>query len=244
MFVRFAIVGLQRTGTSYLVDLLGRHPEIHCCGEIFGEGGINLRWPEDFGDRRAWRSTAKELGEIRRNDSGEFLTRLLALDFGKRVTGFKILPNQNPPMLERILEDRSIAKILQSRRNALARYASLYAARTAARYGRSADKPLVEFKAKQFVKIHQQNTTYFDDIERRLEAGGQRFHRSRFEEINDPARHIAVLDFLGVVSTLPSLKGAPPNRGSSDVLSRFSNPEDAEAYLRDQDLMHWAREDL
>jgi hypothetical protein len=66
--VRFAIVGLQRTGSSHLVELLSRHPEIHCCGEIFNPDRINLRWPESMGGRRAGREIVNELRSIREQD--------------------------------------------------------------------------------------------------------------------------------------------------------------------------------
>jgi hypothetical protein len=242
MLVRFAIVGLQRTGSSYLVNLLGSHPEIHCCGEIFNPDGINLRWPENMGGRRAGREIVSELKELRPRDPQAFLQSVFAIEFGATAVGFKIFPGHNPQMFERILDDRDIAKIVHSRDNGLARYASLRAARTTRDFVSGAEKPLVAFKAKQFAPFHLEHATFFDEIERRIAARGQRLHRSHFEELSDPTRLIALLEFLGVAPELPPLPQPPANRGSSDVLSRFSNPEAAEAYLREHNLMHWARE--
>src|ERR1700733_1661572 len=65
--MRFAIVGLKRTGSSYLINLLGGHPEIHCCGEIFNPDGVNLRWPKDSGGRRAARELEKEIESLRQD---------------------------------------------------------------------------------------------------------------------------------------------------------------------------------
>jgi hypothetical protein len=244
MLVRFAIVGLQRTGSSYLVNLLWNHPEIHCCGEIFNTGSVNLRWPEEMGRRRARREIARELKELRPRDPQAFLQRIFAIDFGTKAVGFKIFPVHNKPMFERILEDRDIAKIVHSRDNGLARYASLRAARATSDFVGSTEKPLVEFKAKQFDVFRNEHTTFFDETERRLEADGQRVHHSRFEDFDNPARLATILEFLGVTPELPPLQEPPANRGSSDVLSRFSNPDVAEAYLSENDLMHWAREAL
>ncbi|HVU20223.1 MAG TPA: sulfotransferase [Rhizomicrobium sp.] len=237
--MRFAIVGLQRTGSSYLVHLLGSHPEIHCCGEIFNTGSLNLRWPKEMERRR---ETTRALREMRTRDPQEFLEGMFALDFGTRATGFKIFPSQNPAMFERILDDRSIAKIVHSRENGLARYASLRAARATGDFVGYEEKPLVEFKARRFKEFLDEHAAFFDGLERRLTADGQRFHRSRFEDFKYPERMTPILEFLGVAPTLPPLMAPPANTGPSDVLSRFSNPEDAEAYLREHNLMHWARE--
>lgn len=239
---RFAIIGLKRTGSSHLVSFLDSHPEIHCCGEIFNRDGVNLRWPKAMGGRRAGREIESELEALRTHDGQGFLARVFAIDFGKPVSGFKIFRNHNKPMLARILDDRDIVKIVHSRDNGLARYASSLANRLTGDSGRTAEKPLVEFDAAKFAAFHREHATFFDETERTLIASGQPVHRSRYEEINDPARLTAILDFLGVAPELPPLQAPPPNRGSSDTLSRFSNPGAAEAYLREHDLMHWARE--
>jgi hypothetical protein len=239
---RFAIIGLARSGSSYLVNMLDSHPEIHCCGEIFNHDGVNLRWPKTLGGRQAGRAIESELEELRARDPQAFLERVFAIDFGKPVLGFKIFRNHNKPMLERIIADRDIAKIVLRRANGLARYASAVARRLAGDGGRYAAKPLVPFNPTKFAPFHEEHATFPDETERALAASGQRYHLSRFEELNDPARLTSVLEFLGVAPELPPLQEAPPNRGSSDTLSRFSNPETAEAYLREHGLMHWARE--
>jgi hypothetical protein len=239
---RFAIIGLKRTGSSYLVNLLGNHPEIHCCGEIFNRDGVNLRWPKALGGRRAGREIEDELEKLRARDPKAFLARVFALDFGKKALGFKIFRNHDRPMLGRIIADRDIAKIVHRRENGLARYASALAKQQTRDPGRNPQKPLVAFDAENFAAFHREHAVFFDETERGIAAGGQKYHVSRFEEINDPARLTAMLEFLGVAPELPPLQGPPPNRGSSDVLSRFSNPEAAEAYLRDHGVMHWARE--
>src|SRR6202012_3017603 len=113
---------------------------------------------------------------------------------------------------------------------------SLRAARATSDFVGRTEKPLVEFKAKKFAEFHHDHAAFFEGIERRLAAGGQRVHRSHFEDLNAPARLVALLNFLKVAPQVPPLQEPPPNRGSSDVLSRFSNPDIAEAYLREHDL--------
>jgi len=240
--MRFAIVGLKRTGSSYLVNLLGGHPEIHCCGEIFNPDGVNLRWPKEAGGRRAARELEGELEALRQTDPVTFLERVFTTDFGRPVVGFKIFKNHHPKALTHILADRNIAKIVHFRANVLARYASNLAARKSGNFGRVGDKPQVEFNEEEFVAYQNEHAIFFDEVLRRLSAGDQRYHVSRYDEINNPACVAGLLKFLGVVPDLLVVPDQPPNRGSSDILSRFTNFREVKTFLRARDLMHWARE--
>ena len=233
---------MKRTGSSYLVNLLGSHPEIHCCGEIFNPDGVNLRWPKESGGRRAAREQESELEALRQTDPAAFLERVLATDFGRPVVGFKIFKNHHPKMLAHILADRNIAKIVHFRANVLARYASNLAARKSGNFGRVGEKPQVEFNEEEFVAYHNEHAVFFDEVLRKLSAEGQHYHVSRYDEINNPACVSGLLKFLGVTPELAAVPDQPPNRGSSETLSRFTNPKEVKAFLRAHDLLHWVRE--
>lgn len=240
--MRFAIVGLKRSGSSYLVNLLGGHPQIQCCGEIFNPDGVNLRWPKEAGGRRAARELESELEALRGTDPVTFLERVYTTDFGRAVVGFKIFKNHHPKMLTHILADRSIAKVVHLRTNVLARYASNLAARKSGNFGRVGDKPQVEFNEEEFVAYQNEHAIFFDEVLRQLSAGDQRYYVSRYDEINNPACVAGLLKFLSVTPELPAIPDQPPNRGSSDILSRFTNFKEVKAFLRAHDLTHWARE--
>jgi hypothetical protein len=240
--MRFAIVGLKRSGSSYLVNLLGGHPDVHCCGEIFNPDGVNLRWPKEAGGRRAVRELESELEALRQTDPAAFLERVFTTDFGRPVVGFKIFKNHHPKALVHILADRNIAKIVHFRANVLARYASNLAARKSGNFGRVGDKPQVEFNEEEFVAYNNEHAAFFDEVLRKLSADGQRYYVSRYDEINNPACVAGLLKFLDVTAELPAVPDQPPNRGSSDILSRFTNFKEVKAFLRAHDLTHWARE--
>ncbi len=240
--MRFAIVGLKRSGSSYLVNLLGGHPEIHCCGEIFNPDGVNLRWPKEAGGRRAVRRAEIELESLRQTDPVAFLERVYATDFDRPVVGFKIFKNHHPKMLTHILADRNIAKIVHFRANVLARYASNLAARKSGNFGRVGEKPQVEFNEGRVRRLPQRT--------RRLlrrspaQAGCRRTALSRLALRRDqqPGLHSRTSEIPGRGARAAVVPDQPSNRGSSDILSRFTNFREVKAFLRAHDLAHWARE--
>ncbi len=239
---KFVIVAMRRTASSYLVQSLGNHPEIHCCGEVFIPESVNTRWPEKLGGRRVVRELERELKAQRGTDPDAFLARLLALDFGKPVVGFKMFRSHHPAMFERILDDPAILKIVHYRANVLARYASNLAARMTGEFGRYATKPPVVFDAEEFAKYHDEQAAFYDEVLRRLAASGQRCHLSRYDEINNDAARLSLFQFLGTAPHTPPLPEQPAVKGDTDTLSRFSNPKEARAFLRANGLLHWARE--
>jgi Sulfotransferase family len=239
---KFVIVAMRRTASTYLVQMLGNHPEIHCCGEIFIPEGVGIRWPEERGGRRSTRELESELKTQRGSDPDAFLARVFALDFQKPAVGFKMFRSHHPAMFERILDDRSILKIVHFRANVLARYASNLAARMTGNFGRYAVKPPVTFDAAEFTKFHNEQAAFYDGVLRHLAASGQSCHLSRFDEINNDAARLGLFKFLGAAPITPPLPEKPAVMGGTDTLSRFSNAKEARAFLRERGLLHWARE--
>ncbi len=240
--MRFAIVGLKRTGSSYLVNLLGNHPQIHCCGEIFNPDGVNLRWPKEAGGRRAARELESELEALRGTDPVTFLERIYTTDFGRPVLGFKIFKKPSPqdarphPRRQEHRQDRSLPRQCAGPLRVEPRRAQIRQFRARGR------QAAVEFNEEEFVAYQNEHAIFFDEILRQLSAGDQRHYVSRYDEINNPACVAGLLKFLGVTPELPAVPDQPPNRGSSDILSRFTNFREVKAFLRAHDLAHWARE--
>jgi hypothetical protein len=239
---KFVVVAMRRTASSYLVQLLGNHPEIHCCGEIFIPESVNIRWPEARGGRRAVRALEDKLKTQRGSDPQAFLARLFTLDFQKTVVGFKMFRSHHPAMFERIMADRGILKIVHYRANVLARYASHLAARMTGDFGRYASKPPVVFDPAEFRAYHNEQAAFYDAVLRGLSVSGQSYRLSRFDETNNDAARLRLFQFLGTSPATPPLPEQPSVSRVTDTLSRFSNPKEARAFLRAHGLMHWARE--
>ena len=102
-------------------------------------------------------------------------------------------------------------------------------------------RPAVEFDGQRFSRDHAKYSAYYLRILERLVGTGQPFHFIRYDEINTTCSLSALLQFIGATAEVV-LAPKPMIRGSSDILSRFSNPEVAERYLHEHGLMHWAHE--
>ena len=125
MTMRFVIIASARTGSSHLVNVLGGHPEVFCHGNVFAQHMMATFWPKGA------RPTASEVGaiksdlrEIREKDPDAFLERVFSMDFGRAHVGFKIFRGQNDAILEKLIADSSVRKIVLFRRNVLANYSS------------------------------------------------------------------------------------------------------------------------
>src|SRR5580704_14341800 len=90
----FAIIGSQRSGTTYLRRSLNDHPDIVCHGEPFGPGGLGVLEPP------VRRARMPGQGE-RDADPIAFLDRLMAFHT-TGIAGFKLLLAHSPPVLEEI----------------------------------------------------------------------------------------------------------------------------------------------
>jgi LPS sulfotransferase NodH len=92
---RFAILGIQRTGTTLLMSLLDQHPDIVCVGELFQNKTENAQY-----SIRRYRSYAR--GSARRRILDLLRLGVIVSDyldtvypsFDTKVMGFKIMLNQ------------------------------------------------------------------------------------------------------------------------------------------------------
>ncbi len=240
---RFVVIAARRTGSNWLCARLRAQPDIWCHGEVFHPEKVWIRTPNEndlFGDRYE-----AELRAIRNAHHDEFLNRIFALSFGRPNVGFKVFPEHGNDEAYRLAQDTGLAKIVLYRENFLAVYASLLAAFHTGAYSAvemlHVTRPAVTFSNDQFREWHSAYTEFYSRILERLRATGQEFHLIRYDELNADSHFISVLRFLGAAPECASID-APPVRGSSDIISRFSNPEAVEAYLRGCGLIHWAHE--
>jgi hypothetical protein len=239
----FVIIASPRTGSTHLTALLHRHSDIICHGEIFHPKMRNplKRWQSN--DRVP--DSVSEMVELRRRDPREFLSRVFRNDHGGKQVGFKIFDGHNNEILDELIADASIKKVVLFRPNLLAVYSS---SRIAHKIGERVIKapresqPLVHFDPKKFIKYCRKHTSFYRDVLDRLVRGRQSFHFLNYETINDPSLFAAVVAFIGADPAKAILEPASIKQNSSELLKRFSNPEEAEELLRSEGRLNWLYE--
>jgi len=239
--MRFVIIASPRTGSSHLTKLLDQQSDIVCNGEIFHPKKVYVHWEK--ADKP--RDVLEQLAELRGRDPRAFLDRVYAQNYGCAHVGFKIFSGHNDDIFDELVKDRAIRKIVLLRRNILASYSSsLIAQKTGKHSVRTppTEQPVVEFNPKRFVAYATRYTSFYRSVFERLNEARQEFYVVHYEQINDLWFFSSLIAFIGadpanVVRTRGAIK-----LNSSAILSRFSNPEVAEEFLREHGLMSWLYE--
>lgn len=215
---------------------------MYCHREVFAKNKVLFHGQSEERNR-----LNEELLTLRSQDSDAFLERIFAMNDGRDHVGFKIFQGQNDAVLARLLEDPAIGKIVLYRRNVLAAYSSALAAKETGVWGakastRLAKRPKVRFAAANFVKFHDRRVQFYRECAARIVAARQQFHWIEYESLNEPAKMLNLLAFIGVKAGKPKDAEFVERRPAINVCGRFENAAEAEAFLRDHGLAHWAYE--
>jgi hypothetical protein len=244
--MRFAVIASSRTGSSAFTESLNRRPDILCNGEIFHPQQVKVRWSK----QELTLKVHKELLELRERDPNAFLERIYATNYGRVHVGFKIFGKHNPAVLKKLVKDRGVKKIVQFRRNVLAKYSSMQLAAATGEWGRTGPttektggtKEKVLFDPQHFWAFCQEYLKFYRDILQELEETNQGYHFINYEEINNPEFFRAAVRFIGGDTTNIKLATTMVKQNSTHILSRFSNPNDVREFLKANGLLHWSHE--
>ena len=248
--MRFVIICAPRTGSSHLVSVLSGHPELLVNGNVFDDhaaGRLYVFWQKE----QLTRELKAELISLRKRDPEAFLEEIFRTTHGRAHVGFKMFKGENDQMLDRIVDDPAIRKVVLYRRNVLANFSSALVARRTGKYSlregkESGSVPRVKFKPGRFMKFHNRYTEFFGGIVDRLNASGQNFYFVNYEDINEPRVLGGLINFVGANAAKSISRESQFKRqvkqNSFDILSRFANPEEVERFLRECNLLHWLHE--
>jgi hypothetical protein len=240
----FVIIASARTGSTHLTTLLHKRSDIVCHGELFH--------PKMKSFLGRWRPTEvtpeskEQLAALRAHDPNAFLERIFANGFKGGPVGFKIFRGHNDDILDQLIADRDVRKIVLFRGNMLAVYSSSRIAHSVGgeRVLRTARavQPVVPFEARKFVKFCRRYSAFYRDVVGKLNASGQPYYFLHYEDINDSSLFAGLLNFIDANCVEVTLESVSIKQNSSEVLKRFSNPDEAENFLREHGLMAWAFE--
>lgn len=195
---RFAILSARRCGSNLLCSLLDSHPDVRCHHELFNPAGpftaLDLRdAPSPLHDRAA-----------RDRDPLAFLQRVWASAPAHRCVGFKMTPDQAPDVLDAVLADRGVRKLVLRRDNPLRALVSERIAESTGCWERYAGEPAPATRPRVRVtrEALQRHVAEVDAFYARvlapLRADGQTWLELRYETLFDAEAQRLLLAFLGV----------------------------------------------
>lgn len=223
---RFIIAAFPRTGSNWLCGTLDSHPEVVCHYEALHPAGTFL-------SHRA--THAPTLAE-RNADPRGFVERLYGEHHGCRAVGFKAMWGQEPELVEELLADPSVAKIVLRRENRLRVYVSARRATiTGAFAERRYDHLRVAVDPDDVLRFADDYACYFDWID--VVTRGQDVLRLTYERLFEPGAVARALRFLGVEPDELLVTPAHARQSSDSLRHAIANFDELAAGLAGTDLL-------
>lgn len=235
----FVIVGAKRSGTTFLRKSLDDHPEIVCHGEAFAPG-------KPTGFSRPVVAAKMPSKEERDAEPVAFLDKLLAFHH-EGYAGFKLLWGQAPEIQEEVVR-RGFHIVVINRENMLAKFSSWRILSTMREAGEPFHRPANEGPSAVKIPFQARRFERYCGVERDEEAA----FRALCAKYDPPLLNVTyeelvwgddvgrILDFLG--APRQPLNPNIEKQNSSDIVSRFENPERVRSYLKRHGLERWASE--
>ncbi|MEJ2697365.1 MAG: glycoside hydrolase family 99-like domain-containing protein [Candidatus Sulfobium sp.] len=242
--IRFVIIANPRTGTNHLIDLLNSHPHVTCHREVFHRDAVYLL-----------EGTRTDLVGKRNQDPLAFLQELYDSS-PTRACGFKIFMEHNDNVLQAVLRDRRIKKIVLYRSNPLAVYSSDKIAAAENRYlimektrdridagakDGSRTKAKAAFDREKFELYWRAYQAHYSHVIDVLNETNQDYLFMTYEDYINESLFRRVFPFLGLSQPV-ELHTRMKKMNASDILSRFVNADEVRAYLNEIGKQNWAQE--
>ena len=179
-----------------LCTLLNSHPDVLCHHELFNPDGVF--YALDL------RDNSFDLGDVAERDRNPlaFLDRAWSKQRGHSHVGFKMTHRQNEAVLDAVLRDPGVRKIVLRRRNRIRTFVSRLISEKTGRweaYGEAEparERPRVQVDVAALRRSIAENDAYYDEVERSLEATGQPFLRVCYERLVEGGERTRLPEFL------------------------------------------------
>lgn len=234
----FVILAAPRTGSNLLCTLLNSHPDVLCHHEIFNPRGIFYAL-----DRRDGSISLGSLDERDRDPLG-FLERVWRWPGGYPFVGFKMTRGQCDAVLESVIEDRGVRKILLRRRNRLKTFVSEVIALETDQWeayepgALTVKPPKISIAVDQLRAHAQLNDDFYRRIARALENSGQTGLEVFYENVLSQAEQADILRFLGVAPVGSGLQPSSLKQNPLDLRCVIENFSELDARLEGSEFHH------
>ncbi|SNT24708.1 hypothetical protein [Tropicimonas sediminicola] len=232
-FDGFVLFAEMRTGSNFLEESLNLFPGLTCHGEAFNPGFVGQHnWPELFG---------MDL-EARKADPLELLRRIR--EGTEELGGFRFFHDHDPRVLDAVLPDPRIAKVLLSR-NPLEAYVSRKIASETGQWRLTNDAhrkvARIRFDAAEFEAVLARQTAFRDRVRRALQVSGQTAFELSYEETGQLDVVNGLAAFLGVTHRLNGLSNRLKRQNPAPLSDKVENFAEMQAALSGMELLAMAR---
>lgn len=215
-FDAFVIFAEMRTGSNYLEATLNDLPDLDCKGEVYN--------PTFLGHHNTFEMHGIDMD--RRERAPLDLLDAIIENAGDSLPGFRFFHDHDPRVLDRILPDPRIAKIVLTR-NPVESYVSRRIASetgqwrlTDMKHQKSAK---IEFRMWEFEKMLEDLQGFQLTLQRGLQTTGQTAFYIRYEDINDIEVVNGLARFLGSAHELEATNSKLKKQNPSDLSQKVEN---------------------
>jgi hypothetical protein len=215
-FDAFVIFAEMRTGSNYLEATLNDLPDLNCLGEVYN--------PTFVGHHNTFEMHGIDMN--RREEKPLDLLDAILGNAGDALPGFRFFHDHDPRVLDRILPDPRIAKVILTR-NPLESYVSRRIATetgqwrlTDMKHQKSAK---VEFRLWEFESMLEDLQSFQIRLQRGLQTTGQAAFYIRYEDINNVEVVNGLARFLGSNHALEATNSKLKKQNPSDLSQKVEN---------------------
>ncbi len=223
-FDAFVLFAEMRTGSNFLEASLEALPDIKSYGEVFNPTFIgNHKTFELFGYDME-RREADPLGLVQK-----------IIDESDALPGFRLFHDHDDRVVDRVLSDPRIAKIILTR-NPLDSYVSRKIASETGQWRLMDMKhhraAVIDFDEREFLTLLERLQGFQMRLQRGLQTTGQTAFYIRYDDINDPDVLNGLAAFLGSEHRLDAASDKLKKQNPSDLEDKVANYADMQAAIR------------
>lgn len=237
---RFVILGLPRSGSTYLMTLLNAHRQVICSGEQFNPYGVVDVDDKDDSHEAVLGRDKDPVGHMRAFfESAE--------KRGVACAGFKYMIGHNLQILQELARSPEISILYIWRENRLAQTSSLIKAAQSKNWAQTRRDGHIESKIhaspRDISRYWHEYATYDHLISMWLEGLSNPKITYEYRDLFQPEFKRDVCAFLGVPHQR-GMKSPLVKQGSNAIIDRFSMPKPVQYYFTQIGLARWLEDEL
>ncbi len=226
-FDAFVLFAEMRTGSNYLEDSLNGFPDINCLGEVYN--------PTFLGHHNTFEMLGYDMDRRERDPLGLLDTILKETD---GLPGFRLFHDHDDRVVERILPDPRIAKVILTR-NPLDSYVSRKIASATGQWRltdmKHARTAQIRFDPPEFSDLLDRLLAFQGRLRRGLQTSGQAPFVIRYEDINDADVLNGLAAFLGSDHRVEKASKKLKKQNPSALRDKVENYDEMVAAIGDLD---------